>query len=75
MNDEMLRKLAEICALVAALDFADVDVEELFTGEESDALDALLTEAVGKCDPTALMKTMLREHLADILVTREEGAE
>ncbi len=75
MTDEMLRKVVVLCALVVALDAEGERVFDLLSEEEANAFDLVLAEVDEIADTNELMKTMLREHLADILATTKEGAE
>lgn len=75
MTDEMLRKMIVLCALMVALDAEGERVSDLVSEEEGDAFNLLLTEAGEGVDTVPIMKTMLREHLADILAATKEVVE
>lgn len=78
MTDEMLRKLVVFSALMLALENEGERIRDLITVPEIDAFLPLIEAAdaeSGRDTQITLMKTMLREHLTDILVTREEDTE
>jgi hypothetical protein len=74
MTDEMLRKVIVFSALIVAFEEAEVPMKDLFTDDEVDAFLPIIEkadDAISVEEQVALVKTMLREHLADILATTE----
>jgi len=62
-------------SLIVALEESDVPLKELFTDDEVDAFLPIVAEADDATsidEQIALMKTILREHLADILAVTKE---
>jgi len=78
MTDEMLRKYVVFSALLLAIDSTGGELSEVFTEDEIGTIDAIFAKESEKLPDGGrkeLIQTMLREQLADILVTREECAE